>query len=223
MISDLVNQLLGFIMTADRQSANETVDRWARVNGYQKAVIEVLEPTLELFGKRWAEDKNISLAQGYIAAKIAEDILTKTSEEKPEVVPATGPKGPVIMGNIEDDFHSLGRKMICIFLRSAGWKVYDLGNDVLAEEFVDKAEEVGARVIGASAMMHLTAVNIAKLRNEIDRRNLNDRVQLAVGGAVFKIRPDLVDKVGGNGTADHAIVVPKLIERLWEKAVSMGG
>lgn len=100
------------------------------------------------------------------------------------------------------------------FLRSSGWEVHDLGNDVAAERFVDKALEVGASVLGASAMMQTTALNIRRLRALIDARGLGDRLRLAVGGAVFTWRPDLVAEVGGDGMAGNAAGADALFQRL---------
>jgi methylmalonyl-CoA mutase cobalamin-binding domain/chain len=105
--------------------------------------------------------------------------------------------------------------MVGIFLQTAGWQVYGLCIDVTAEEFVEKALEVDARVIGASAMIYTTAVNIKKLRDEIDRRGLKGHVQLAVGCVVFKLRPELVAEVGGDGTTASAVNAPALFEELW--------
>jgi len=113
----------------------------------------------------------------------------------------------------------LGHRMVGIFLRTDGWIVHDLGNDVPAAVFVDKALETGARVIGASAMMMTTALNIERLREEIDRRGLAGRIQLAVGGAVFRVCPGLADEVGGDGTASDALGAADLFDRLWEQSV----
>ena len=129
------------------------------------------------------------------------------------------PKGPVVIGNIEEDFHALGRRMVGTFLRAEGWIVHDLGNDVPATEFVDKALEVGARVIGVSAMMMTTARNVRKVRDEIDNRGLTGRIQLAVGGAVFRVCPGLAEEVGGDGTAPDALGAAGLFDRLWEESV----
>lgn len=101
-----------------------------------------------------------------------------------------------------------------LFLAAAGWEVHDLGNDVPAEELLEKAIEVGACVVGASAMMQTTALNIRKLRQLIDQRGLTERIKLAVGGAVFNWRPDLVAEVGGDGTAHNAIGADELFMRL---------
>jgi methanogenic corrinoid protein MtbC1 len=85
-------------------------------------------------------------------------------------------------------------------------------------QFVDKAIEVGAFVVGASAMMQTTALNIRKLRDLIDARGLKGRLKLAVGGAVFNWRPELVAEVGGDGTSGNAAVVDTLFQRLQAEA-----
>ncbi len=216
-VTDKQDKLLNYILKSNREQANDLVDEWASTHSYRQAIFELLEPALVKFGEKWNTNEGSSLAMGYVAGKIAEDIMTKASVENPKTA-THKTKGPVVIGNIEDDFHSLGRKMVVTFLRANGWEVFDLGNDVLAEEFIDKAIEVGAKVVGASAMMYTTAINIKTLRNEIDRRGLKGKIQLAVGGAVFILRPELVQEVGGDGTAKNALVASDLVKNLLEQA-----
>ena len=142
----------------------------------------------------------ISLAQAYIAGKVAEDCLIALVAERHDGHAALNRRGPVVLGNIEDDYHALGRRMVGTFLEADGWDVRDLGNDVPPADFVDRALEAGAKVIGVSAMMYSTAENIRGVREEIDTRGLTGRIQLAVGGAVFVLRPELVAEVGADGT-----------------------
>lgn len=215
-------ELLEAIERADRAGANAVIDAWAIGRSFSRVVPELLSPTLETFGTLWAQGHGgVSLATGYVASKIAEDVLSRLLKEAvPGGAPGVPAKGPVLVGNVEDDFHPLGRKMVAAFLRADGWLVHDLGVDVPSATFVDKAEETGARVIGASAMMYTTAKNMAKLREEIDRRGHGGRIQLAVGGAVFKLRPELVKELGGDGTAASAVEASALFERLWQRALS---
>jgi methanogenic corrinoid protein MtbC1 len=67
-------------------------------------------------------------------------------------------------------------------------------------------------------MMQTTALNIRKLRALIDTRGLKGRLQLAVGGAVFNWRPDLVAEVGADGTAQNAAGVDELFKKLQAEA-----
>ena len=215
-------ELLEAIERADRAGANAVIDAWASGRSFNRVVPELLSPTLETFGRLWAQAANgVSLATGYVASKVAEDVLSRLLQESsPGGGPILPARGPVLVGNVEDDFHPLGRKMVAAFLRADGWEVHDLGVDVAPAQFVDKALATGARVIGASAMMYTTAKNVARLRDEIDRRGLQGKLQLAVGGAVFRLRPELVEAFGGDGTAASAVEASPLFERLWQRALA---
>lgn len=222
MDTDPGRNLLKAILEADRTYANLIIDSWASEKGYESAITDLLSGVLEEIGRMWDVTGEISLSQGYVAAKIAEDVFAKALESKK--ITANDQKiikGPVVLGNIEDDYHPLGRKMVSSFLRIAGWKVIDLGVDVPADIFVDKALENGARIIGASAMMYSTAKNIQKLRAELDNRGLSGIIQIAVGGAVFKLRKELVDEVSGDGTCQSALQAPALFDDLWARSVSL--
>lgn len=208
---ELSKELLNAMINADRAAAATLIER-ALADGIepQQVIADILDPAIVQLGRMW-EIETMSLAQNFVASKIAEDTLIRCIPDK---ATATHDKGAVVIGNIEDDFHSLGRKTVSLFLEAAGWDVHDLGNDVPAEEFLNKAVEVNACVIGASAMMQTTALNIRKLRQLIDDRRLSGRIKLAVGGAVFNWRPDLVAEVGGDGTCHNAVGADELFMKL---------
>jgi methanogenic corrinoid protein MtbC1 len=206
--------LLQFMLNSDRKGASAFIQDIQNNGTALSAILnDILDPALKELGDHWSRTQ-ISLAQGFVAAKIAEDTLNLCL---PENIPESSEhhsKGSVVLGNIEDDFHSLGRRMVASFLRASNWTVIDLGNDVLAEQFVNAALESQSCIIGASAMMYTTALNIKKLRNEIDKRNLEKTVKLAVGGAVFGWRPELAQEVGGDGTAVNAFGADTLFTNL---------
>ncbi len=216
---DIQQSLIERIRLADRQGSNALLDAWAKEHGYERLITDVLDPALTLIGEEWSTSGTFTLAQVYIAAKVTEDVLSRIADMRKLSPEERPPKGPVVIGNIEEDFHALGRRMVGTFLRAEGWIVHDLGNDVPANAFVDKAQEVGARVIGVSAMMMTTARNISRVRDEIDSRGLTGRIQLALGGAVFCVCPGLVEEVGGDGTAPNALAAPGLFDRLWEQSI----
>jgi methanogenic corrinoid protein MtbC1 len=205
--------LLDAVIKTDRIGASRIIDQ-ALASGVTpgEVLTEILDPALLQLGQMW-ERRAAALAQVFVASKVAEDILQRCVRRQSSL-PVVPPKGAVVIGNIQDDFHSLGRRIVKSFLEVAGWQVHDLGSDVAAEQFVDWALEVDAAVIGVSAMMQTTALNIRKVRDLIDARGLADRLRLAVGGAVFNWRPELVDEVGGDGTAASATDVDALLVRL---------
>ena len=210
-----IEKLIPLFIEGDREEAIRILCSWGEEYSYQETIREILEPAIIKFGHDWGKTEMVSLGQGYVLGKVAEEIFDMASNEFQEegLLPN---KGPVIMGNIEDDNHALGRKLVTIFLKLNNWIVIDLGNDVTAKEFVDTAVEHNAPIIGASAMILRTAMNIKKVRDELIKRQLEDEIFLAVGGAVFCQRPDLVEEVGGNGTAENAILAPALFDKLLE-------
>ena len=210
--------LLTAMINADRSGAAVIIED-ALIAGIDptQVISKILDPAIMKLGQLW-EGESLSLAQTFVASKIAEDALIRCL---PEGGANQGHKGSVVIGNIEDDFHSLGRRTLGLFLQATGWEVHDLGNDVLAEDFLEKALEVDAHVIGVSAMMQSTAFNIRNLRELIDARGLSNKIMLAVGGAVFNYRPELVSEVGGDGTARNAAEADDLFMRLQSKAQKM--
>ncbi|MEJ2693857.1 MAG: cobalamin-dependent protein [Candidatus Thiodiazotropha sp.] len=192
------------------------IDAWCEENSVDQVVEKVLMPALATLSTIWDKLVDPPLAPAYVTSRVIQDVMQKVADS---VTPSDKVElGPVMMCNIEDDFHSLGREVVTSFLKANGWKVYDLGNDVPAVELIDKAQEVGAKVVGASAMMLTTALNIKRVREVIDQRGLNGRIQLAVGGAIFTLRDKLVDEVGGDGTCRTAVGAHELFKSLWEKA-----
>jgi len=214
---DIKKGLINCILRADRGGAMELVENWSKENSIEEVVETVLVPVLAKLSALWDKLTEPPLAPAYVTSRVIKDIMAlvadnRTTEEEQEKL------GPVVLCNIEDDFHSLGREVVISFLEVNGWKVYDLGNDVTANELVDKAVEVGARVIGISAMMLTTALNIKRVREELDMRGLSKKIQLAVGGAIFTLRDTLIDDVGGDGTCKTAVVTHELFKSLWAKA-----
>ncbi len=217
ILQEWSEKLLAAMIASDRPGASALINQ-ALAEGIppRMVVAEVLDPAIVQLGYLW-EKETMSLAQNFVASKIAEDALVRCVPVKDSTAPS---KGALVLGNIEDDFHGLGRKTVGLFLSAAGWDVHDLGNDVPAEEFLEKALEVQTCVIGCSAMMQTTALNIRKLRDLIDARGLKDKIKLGVGGAVFNWRPELVAEVGGDGSARNAIGADELFTRLQKEALA---
>lgn len=212
--SDIQDGLIGRIRLVDRAGALALLDGWAAEHGLEQVLEQVVDPLLARMGERWQGPDGFSVAQMFVAAKVTEDVLGRIASARRSAAAPVPSRGTVVIGNIEEDFHALGRRMLGTFLRADGWEVHDLGCDVPAGEFVDGAVRTGAAVIGVSAMTMGSARLIGGVRAELDRRGLGGRVALAVGGAVFRVCPGLVDEVGGDGTAASALGASELCARL---------
>lgn len=206
LIAQLINE-------GEKDKAVQLLSEWSAQTTFKDVIFNVLEPLLITWGKLWMQGK-LSLAHGYLSGKVAEEFYLIASQSEEMRIANKQIKGTIVLGNIEDDFHPLGRNLVNIFSTAAGWNIIDLGNDVPAEIFIENAIKNQAAIIAVSAMMFTTAKNILKIRKELDSQSLSDKIKLAVGGAVFKLRPELVTDIGGDGTADNAIDAPALFDSL---------
>jgi methanogenic corrinoid protein MtbC1 len=205
--------IANLIYNGEKEKSLMLLTEWSSESSFKDVIFNILEPMLLEWGKLWMQGK-LSLADGYLSGKVAEEFYLAASKNSEYISSNQQKKGTLVIGNIEDDFHPLGRRLVSIYSQTAGWNVIDLGNDVPAELFVEKAIENKADIIAVSAMMFTTAKNILKVRTELDKQSLSGKIKLAVGGAVFKLRPGLVLELGGDGTADTAIEAPELFDRL---------
>jgi len=91
--------------------------------------------------------------------------------------------GKVVVGSVQGDLHDIGKNLVAIMLRGAGFEIIDLGNDVPPEKFIDTALENEAAVIGMSALLTTTMPVMKKVVDLVKARNLSDKVKIIVGGA----------------------------------------
>jgi 5-methyltetrahydrofolate--homocysteine methyltransferase len=91
--------------------------------------------------------------------------------------------GTVVLGTVRGDLHDIGKNLVGIMLKGAGFLVVDLGKDVPPEDFVDAAVEHEASVIGMSALLTTTAPVMAEVVGLLKERGLTDKIRTIVGGA----------------------------------------
>jgi 5-methyltetrahydrofolate--homocysteine methyltransferase len=113
------------------------------------------------------------------------------------------PVGKVVIGTIAGDLHDIGKNLVAMMLKGAGFEVIDIGVDVAPAAFVDKAEEVGADVICVSALLTTTMPGMQTVVETLKERGLRDKYIVMIGGA--PVNQAFADQVGADYyTADAA-------------------
>ncbi|MBN2416979.1 corrinoid protein [bacterium] len=97
-------------------------------------------------------------------------------------------KGKVVLGTVAGDLHDIGKNLVGIMLKGAGYEVIDLGTDVPAERFIDTAVTEDAPVIGMSALLTTTMPSMRDVTALLAGRGLNTRIKTVVGGAPLSAR-----------------------------------
>ena len=108
----------------------------------------------------------------------------------------------IVLGTIEGDVHDIGKGILVTMLRVYGFEVFDLGRDVPIETFVEKAKEVGADVVGSSALMTTTMTGQKALEKALKDAGLRDGLTTMVGGAATT--EDWAAKIGATFWAESA-------------------
>lgn len=93
------------------------------------------------------------------------------------------PVGRAVIGTVQGDLHDIGKNLVVMMLKGAGFEIYDLGVDVEPSAFVDKAEEVGADLICMSALLTTTMPKMQDCIENLKERNLRDKYIVMIGGA----------------------------------------
>lgn len=103
-------------------------------------------------------------------------------------------RGTFIIGTVEGDLHDIGKNLVSMMVEGNGWKVVDLGTDVKADQFVAAMKENENAIVGLSALLTTTMVNMEKITKAIKDELPNAKV--AVGGA--PVTADFCEKIGAD-------------------------
>lgn len=116
----------------------------------------------------------------------------------------TGQKGlgRVVMGTVEGDIHTIGKKIVCLLLEGNGFEVIDLGIDVKSDAFAKAVEEYNPDILGMSALLTTTMPNMGKTINFLKEKGLRERVKIMVGGA--PVTDEFARSIGADGYAPEA-------------------
>lgn len=128
----------------------------------------------------------------------------------------TTPIGPakVVIGTVEGDLHDIGKNIVTTILLSSGFDVYDLGTDVRSADYVNKVRETGAGMLGLSALLTTTMLNMATVIEDLKRAGLRAKVKVIIGGQPTS--REFAQQIGADAQVDDAPNVLKEIDKLAE-------
>ncbi len=126
------------------------------------------------------------------------------------------PVGKAVIGTVKGDLHDIGKNLVSMMLKGAGFEIIDVGTDVDADTFISKAEEVGADIICMSALLTTTMPYMQEVIEELSARGLRDKYIVMIGGA--PITEDFAKQIGADYyTADAATAAEVAKKVLIEK------
>ncbi|MEL4305261.1 B12-binding domain-containing protein [Methanococcoides sp. LMO-2] len=212
--NEIYEQLKNAVLNIDEESSkaaveaglHEGLDPMSMIeNGFAKGMV-IVGDEFEA-GRRFLPQLMMS------AALMTESIEQLKESIEGEVTQET--QGTIVIGTVEGDVHDIGKNIVKIFLGGNGFKLYDLGRDVLLHKFIEKAEEVNADIISTSALMTSTMQSQATLEEMLKEKGLKGKIKTMIGGAPITER--WMKKIGADGCAENASEAVKVARQLMEQ------
>jgi len=150
-----------------------------------------LVPAMNRVGQKYTENK-IFVPQMLLSEKAMSTSMThlKPFFQSGEVQR----KGVFIMGTVMGDLHDIGKNLCCMIVEGAGWEVIDLGVDVKPEQFVAALDTHPQAIVGLSALLTTTMVNMGVIIAAIRQRYPDTKI--TVGGA--PVNNEFAQSIGAN-------------------------
>jgi len=119
--------------------------------------------------------------------------------------------GKVVIGTVQGDLHDIGKNLVAIMLKGAGFEVFDLGKDVPPEMFLDTAVKENADIIGMSALLTTTMPVMKRVIDLAKQRGLYEKKKFIVGGA--PLSAEYAKEIGANAYCYDGINAVETVKR----------
>ncbi len=129
------------------------------------------------------------------AIKVLEPEIMKRGEKQSQA-------GVVVLGTVTGDVHKIGKEILAMLLKTRGFVVHNLGEDVSMSTFVSKAEEYDADIIGMSALLTTTMPAQKEVIDFLKEKGIRDNFLVMVGGG--PVNQKWSDEIGADGYAETA-------------------
>lgn len=122
------------------------------------------------------------------------------------------PAGTLIIGTVKGDLHDIGKNLVAMMLEGAGFKIVDLGIDVSGQKFLETVKENRGAVVGMSALLTTTMVEMKNTVDLIRSADLGFQIPIVIGGA--PVTQEYADEIGASGYAPDAASAVDLVKDL---------
>jgi 5-methyltetrahydrofolate--homocysteine methyltransferase len=122
------------------------------------------------------------------------------------------PSAKIVLGTVKGDLHDIGKNLVGMMLEGAGFEVIDVGIDAPAEKFVQVAKEKGAQVIGMSALLTTTMMQMKGTVEALQAAGLKGKVKIVVGGA--PVTDEFARQIGADGYAPDAASAVNTVKKV---------
>ncbi len=110
--------------------------------------------------------------------------------------------GKIVLGTVKNDLHDVGKNLVAMMFKGAGFDVVDLGIDVPKEKFLESIQQEIPEFVGISALLTTTLPNVIETIDFLRNSGINESCKILVGGA--PVTPEFAKDAKADGYAPDA-------------------
>jgi len=194
------DELKQAVIDGDGSAAELTGRLLAEGHAARQILDDALLPGMDLVSWRMRTDASCFLPEVLLSARTMQACLDVL---KPHLIdPAADTLATVALGTVQGDVHDIGKNIVAIMLRAAGFNVLNLGVDISPAQFVAVVQEHEPVILGLSALLSSTLRRLAETIEALEDVGLRDRVKVVCGGA--PVTGAFCDEIGADAYAADA-------------------
>ena len=173
---------------------------------------EYIVASLDITGEAYDKGKYF-LPQLIMSAETAKNAFSAIQEFLNENGTVQEKKGKIVIATVEGDIHDIGKNIVKALLENYGFDVIDLGKDVPVSVIVDKVVKEDIKLLGLSALMTTTVVNMEKTIKEV--KEIKPDCKIMVGGAV--LTQEYADEIGADFYGKDALASVEYAQKVFKR------
>lgn len=198
----MAEELINLLADLKEEESLAIVQERLNANEDPMQILEDTRKAMDIVGKRFAA------GEYFIPELVYSGEILKTITElvKPKMTGTTDVKylGKIVFGTVAGDIHDIGKNIVVFMLEVNGFKVFDLGVNIPAAQFVEKIKETGAQIVGLSGFLTLAFDSMKQTVDAITEAGLRDKVRIMIGGG--QVNEDVLKYAGADAYGKDAMM-----------------
>ncbi|MHA1757847.1 MAG: cobalamin B12-binding domain-containing protein [Promethearchaeota archaeon] len=213
---NLEEQLLQIIVDLNEEETYSLVKKLLENGKDPNEIIEILRKGMDIIGEKYNK-KEYFLTELVMAGEIFQQSVKILEPALNKEIKGKKPLGTVVVGTVKGDIHDIGKNIFITLLKSAGFKVHDLGVDIPPEEFVKKVKETNADIVGYSGLLTIALEAMKETTEALKREGLREKIKIIIGG--LPVDEMWMKEAGADAFTDNAFEGVKIVKS-WMGVIS---
>ncbi|MFX1465033.1 MAG: B12-binding domain-containing protein [Promethearchaeota archaeon] len=216
-LSSLCEQLRDMIIKGESYLIQELLSQLLETNIDPLRILNIVSDAMNTVGQRFST-RELFIADLWMAARCVE-LIKNTIEPLVKAQGLDTDREKIVMGTVEGDVHSIGPKIVELFLEGAGYDVINLGVDISPDQFIEAIKQHQPVFVGLSAWLDTTAnFSLKQTIQALDQLRSEYQFKIIVGGP--SVTRKFAKEIGADGYGNNAEEAVQVVTQLKENCYS---